>query len=336
MGTMAEVKDHSGSVAVPSVPVIDFTAYSLDKAEPDQSKFNLLVDKIHEALTTIGFFYLENVGIPDEVIKSAFEVSKHFFTSSNEIKAKYKSGEWIRDSFHGYVPLDMEGLGPDSKRKDLKESFNIRPAIKETVYNKFPEIAEVPGMKAALCELFSYCRKLHQRVLEVMTKGLQLKDPMAILKNCQKIGTVNNPTTLRTLFYPAVESESERIDQVRCGEHTDYGAVTFLFQDASGGLEVQNVHGQWVTATPIEGTVLVNIGDLMQRWTSDVYIAAKHRVTFPSGSSKTLWNSPRQSIAFFGNPDDDAIIECLDGSGKYPPVSAPDYIYNRATESHSK
>ncbi|PIK57482.1 hypothetical protein BSL78_05635 [Apostichopus japonicus] len=284
-------------------------------------------------------------------IEQAFQVSKGFFSLGSSEKAKYKSGDWIKDSFHGYVPPDLEGLDTDYGQKDMKESFNLRPIIKETDSNEFPEIPDVPKMKACLIDLYQNCKILHQRILEIMAKGLKLKfpcpmlllqpnrvlgydfrDTMALASKCGQIGTKRNCTTLRTLYYPPLQSDDEIEDMpMRCGEHSDYGAITLLFQDTTGGLEVRSVDGRWIPVQHIPDTVLVNLGDLMQRWTSDVYRAAKHRVVF---SPKTV-NLSRQSIAFFGNPDDDAIIECLDGSNKYPPISALDYIIARTKKSFS-
>lgn len=91
------------------------------------------------------------------------------------------------------------------------------------------------------------------------------------------------------------------------------------------------MNGDWMPIHYIPDTVLINVGDLMQRLTSDVYKAARHRVVFPPNAG----NRSRQSIAFFGNPNDEAVIECIDGSGKYPPVNSLEYIFGRAKESHS-
>ncbi|PIK62578.1 hypothetical protein BSL78_00474 [Apostichopus japonicus] len=314
------------------VPIVDFSGYGLHTETPVESKLQTLADEIHEAFVTIGFVHLKNVGIPLETIEQAFQVSKGFFSLGSSEKAKYKSGDWIKDSFHGYVPPDLEGLDTDYGQKDMKESFNLRPIIKETDSNEFPEIPDVPKMKASLVDLYQNCKVLHQRILEIMAKGLRLKDTMALASKCGHIGTKRNCTTLRTLYYPPFQSDAETEDMpMRCGEHSDYGAITLLFQDTTGGLEVRSVDGRWIPVQHIPDTVLVNLGDLMQRWTSDVYRAAKHRVVF---SPKTV-NLSRQSIAFFGNPDDEAVIECLDGSNKYPPISALDYIIARTKKSFS-
>lgn len=128
---------------------------------------------------------------------------------------------------------------------------------------------------------------------------------------------------MRTLYYPEVKDVKPK--QLRCGEHSDYGTVTFLFQ-TDDGLEVMNRQGEYIQVPPIPDTMIINIGDLMQRWTADKLLASKHKVGMPTGSQK---NQGRQSIAFFLQPDDETIVKCLDGSDKYEPISSIDYLNMR-------
>ncbi len=113
---------------------------------------------------------------------------------------------------------------------------------------------------------------------------------------------------------------------MRCGEHTDYGGITLLFQQKPG-LEVRKRDGTYVRVPLVDGGILVNIGDLMQRWTSDAYTAARHCVHMDDSVEER--GKTRQSIVFFGHPDNEAIIECIDKSNKYPPITALDYLNMR-------
>ncbi|MBN3307812.1 YQK1 protein, partial [Amia calva] len=133
-----------------------------------------------------------------------------------------------------------------------------------------------------------------------------------------------NPTGLRTLYYPPVDRSSVKEGQIRCGEHSDYGSITLLFQSSEAGV--------YISAPPIPGTVLINIADLMQRWTCDRFVSAKHRVLLPADDDKTT----RQSMPFFVHPDDDAIISCFDGSNKYPPINSLDYLNERFYASYGE
>ncbi|TNN27818.1 1-aminocyclopropane-1-carboxylate oxidase 3 [Liparis tanakae] len=119
-----------------------------------------------------------------------------------------------------------------------------------------------------------------------------------------------NNSTLRPLYYPPVNRETVKEDQLRCGEHSDYGSITLLFS-TSEGLQVQRRSGEFMDVPYVPGTVLINIADIMQRWTADRFVSV--------------------SLAFFVMPDDEALITCCDGSNKYPPVTGADHFAERLT-----
>ncbi|KAK2179126.1 hypothetical protein NP493_511g00014 [Ridgeia piscesae] len=148
--------------------------------------------------------------------------------------------------------------------------------------------------------------------------------------NCRFSGT-------RCLNYPAITSHAVRLlfkdikpNQIRCGEHSDYGSITLLFQDDVGGLQVAYLFnlrtrdGQFVPATPKTGTIYVNVGLLLQRWTSDKLIATVHRVVIPEAPSDR--EKVRMSIAYFVQPDPDCLVQCLDGSDKYEPITSLEFL----------
>ena len=120
-------------------------------------------------------------------------------------------------------------------------------------------------------------------------------------------------------------------DQMRCGEHSDFGTMTLLFQDKVGGLEVLVPKTGYVPVKPMSGTVIVNMGDMISRWTSDTLIANKHRVGFTDDEAQRMQR--RQSVAFFVHPDSEYIIKCLDGSDKYEPISSADYAKYRLNQT---
>ena len=139
---------------------------------------------------------------------------------------------------------------------------------------------------------------------------------------------------LRLLHYPPVENPKE--GQLGAGAHTDYGTLTVLFQDDAGGLEVQNLEGEWVEAPPIPGTVVINTGDLVARWSNDRFKSTPHRVVPRPAAMK----NGRLSIAFFSDPDPDVVIEAIpscvseENPAKYPPITAGDYIAERIRVSN--
>ncbi|XP_038047149.1 2-oxoglutarate-dependent dioxygenase htyE-like [Patiria miniata] len=305
-----------------NIPVIDFSAFklSLDKPDYDSEAFKKLVQSVHHALTTIGFFYIVNADFPPEKLERMWKVSKDFFHLPAEIKNKYPRNP---KENHGYVHMEREKLNPDRPHGDLKELFNYHPMTAED--SLWPTETECPNFKSVLSDFWDPCLALHQRVLEVMGHGLQLEDPLLFVKHHVK-SYENSGTTLRTLYYPAFKDVTVKEEQARCGEHSDYGGITLLFQERPG-LEVRTRKGDFMQAQMVEGGILVNIGDLMQRWTADKYLAVKHRVLLDTTSEESV--KPRQSIAFFGHPDYDALIECIDGSNKYAPVNSLDYINMR-------
>ena len=157
---------------------------------------------------------------------------------------------------------------------------------------------------------------------------------------------------MRLLHYPEVpKSAFDNKDQARAGSHTgthfylklksaDYGTITLLFQDNRGGLEVLSPKGEYIPATPIPGTIVVNAGDLLQRWSNDVIRSTEHRVVSPRTNPEHMHDRypSRYSIAYFCNPNWDATIECLDGcygdaaggtEKKYAPVNTHEYLVSR-------
>jgi isopenicillin N synthase-like dioxygenase len=128
-------------------------------------------------------------------------------------------------------------------------------------------------------------------------------------------------SSLRVIDYPAGAGGA------RAGAHRDYGCLTIIHSDA-GGLEVQTRSGEWLPVQAPVGGFVVNIGDLMQRWTGDRWVSTLHRVVGEEGVSPR-----RQSLVFFHNPRNDAVIETLGNGTRYDPVTAGEYVLARAAEA---
>ncbi|XP_022085762.1 UPF0676 protein C1494.01-like [Acanthaster planci] len=304
------------------IPVIDFSAYRLSLDKPDPSQFQKLVDDVHNALTTIGFFFIVNTDFPQDKVEELYKVSKQYFDLPLEVKLQCPRPQ---GSAHGYVKVDNECTNPDRPHGDLKENFNYCP---QTAGAAWPLESDCPGFKTAMCDFFDLCLPLCHRILEIMAHGLKLEDPLYFVKHHQKAGK-DSAMTLRTLYYPPLSSFKVKEQQVRCGEHSDFGSVTLLFQQTPG-LLVRNIDGSYIKVPMVEAGILINTGSLMARWTSDMYPATKHCV-FMDNTPEEMEKS-RQSIAFFGYPDNDAIIECVDKSNKYPPMSALNYLKFRLNQ----
>lgn len=308
------------------IPTVDFSAYNLKKKDVSHEDLENLSKELKKAFTEVGFVVLMNTGITHEEMRHIMDISKEFFLQPEELKQPYSRGGFTHNVNHGWVPLETEKLNP-LKPGDLKESFNVLlhpgiswPSVKSPQGESFQDIHT---------SFFLRCKELSLRVLRVMAHCLEVA-PETFLDPHKNIGeALTNGTTLRSLYYPPVESERAKEGQLRCGEHSDYGSITLLFQ-SSEGLEVRSRANEFVPAPCIPGGVLVNIADLMQRWTNDYFVSVRHRVLLPPpGDSCT-----RQSMAFFVHPDDEALITCYKKPAKYPPVTAGEYLMERFRNSY--
>jgi len=297
------------------IPVIDLSpCWSDDSGEVDQCSRDIV-----KAFSEVGFVYLTNHRVPQNQLENVLKISQQFFALPSKSKESYRRPD--DDSNHGWVTLNRESLNPE-RPGDYKESYNVTPATAKL----WPEDL-VPGFEETMMTLYQSCTVLTHTVLGLMGRGLGLEDPDLFVKG-HNFSRHESMTTLRSLYYPPLPDNFElKPGQVRCGEHSDYGSITLLFQDDVGGLEVRARSGEYVAATPIKDTVLVNIGDLMQRWTEDKLSSTKHRVLIPE--TEKAKRDVRQSVAFFAHPDDDFIVKCISGSDLYEPISALDYLKMR-------
>ncbi|XP_071114329.1 uncharacterized protein [Haliotis cracherodii] len=306
------------------VPVIDFAAYRLQISDPESvsdSDLETLADSFYNALSTVGFCYIKNHGLSQDKVDDFFRVSKTFFSEPRDVKEACESPT---GRFNGFQALEKERLTP-SRPGDLKETFNYS-SCDDHLNIKYPD--SVPGMEAAFSNFFTHVTQLAHRVLDVMSISLGLQDRNYLRSRHRSLGGKQSPATLRSIYYPPLpEDGSIKPGQLRCGEHTDYGTLALLIQDKIGGLQIMSTDGTYISVPPIEGTIVVNIGDLMQRWTADKLKATVHRVVIPE--EETTKRQCRQSAVLFVDPDDDVVINCLDGSGRYSPVSSHDFVIGR-------
>ncbi|MCI4390859.1 hypothetical protein PGIGA_G00127780 [Pangasianodon gigas] len=308
------------------IPVVDFGVYKLGISDTADENLQELCKEIRKAFTDVGFVYLKNTGIDKKEVDHVMDISKKFFLLPEEQKRPFSRGSFSNNGNHGWVSSETERLNP-GRPGDLKEAFNTT-SLRTDI--KWPS-DDLEGFRDIQVGFFLRCKELSLRVLRVMALSLGL-DSEVFLKAHSHIGSDENGSTLRSLCYPPVNAGSVKEGQLRCGEHSDYGSITLVFQSHEAGLQVLSRKGEFISAPSIPGTVLINIADLMQRWTSDVFVSAVHRVLLPPvGDSST-----RQSLVFFVQPDDDAIITCCDGSDKYPPVKSVDYLLARFNDSYGR
>ncbi|KAG5654632.1 hypothetical protein H0H81_011607 [Sphagnurus paluster] len=324
------------------IPVIDFTKFREATGEHERK---LVADKIVSAFKESGFIYLTGHGIPSNTIQNTFAKSADFFHMSSQIKDRL-AWEDPRSN-RGYVKVGRErvtqSLDPTeiatlrAKAPDFKESMEIGRDWDSDWKNQWPQESDAPQFKQTMLNFYQTCHELHVHVMRAIALGLNLEESLfdaKIDKQCHN---------LRLLSYPPISTALLQGEgQARAGAHSDYGTLTLLFQDSVGGLEVKNPHSStFIPATPIPETIVVNVGDLLARWSNDVLRSTLHRVVAPPAEkiSDTESMTPaRQSIAFFCNPNFDAEVACLPNCGKdvkYPPINAGEYIVGRLAVTYT-
>ena len=305
-------------------PVVDFNEYGL-KVE-DISKINddtikALGKEVIQAIKTYGYCYLKNHGVNESLVVKYFYVLRKFFEQPDKQKEKYSLGQ---DYAFGWRGLEEEKIDPKSQVGDLHEVFLYRPC---SGYEAWPP---VDNFETVTKEMFNVCTDLGNRFFDVLSLGLD--QPKDFMRNAHRlIGQRGNSSALRTLYYPPIAGLDIKPGQARIGEHTDYGSVSLTFQDNVGGLEVRGPAANFIPADPIPGTVLVFIGGVLQRWTADFLTATSHRIPIPEDEFR--WKSVRQSVGWFLHPDDEYVVTCLDGSGKYEPITSRGYINYKLQEA---
>lgn len=305
--------------------VIDLAG--LDTADP--SIVRRVAADLGRACRDHGFFYVRNHGVPLALLTGIFRCSQTFFAAPQADKEELA----ITRSPHnrGYVGLATESL--NRARADLKEAFNIGLDLPDTD----PEVLagrpfrginlwpQTPGFRQTV---LAYYNALWRLALDL---HLAIATDLGLCSSFFADKFDRPMATLRLLHYPPCKAGEGELSGA--GEHTDYGSVTILLNDNAGGLQVRRRDGTWIEAPPIPGAFICNIGDCLMRWSNDIYVSTPHRVSTPPGRD-------RYSVAFFLDPNPDALIECLPGCStpdkpaKYAPILAADYLRERLVATY--
>jgi isopenicillin N synthase-like dioxygenase len=280
-----------------------------------------LAAEIGEAARDIGFFAITNHGVSEALLERVFDLSRAFFGQSDAQKAPLSSKK--ATNYAGWARIGVERLDP-ARPGDAKESFNI-------ALDQFGMWPSLDGFQTTMLEYFRVMADLMIALHRPIALDLGLDDPDFFTPLLEDPMSV-----LRLLRYPPHPGEFDG-GLHGAAPHTDYGLLTLLAQDGTAGLEVRARNGTWVEVEPTPGTFVCNIADSLMRWTNDIYVSTPHRVVNRSGRE-------RYSVAFFGDPNADALIECLpacasaDRPPKYPPITYRAYqkILYEATYGRAK
>lgn len=303
-----------------ALPVIDLSLL----AGNDQDR-GRLASALNNACLHTGFFYISNHGIPGELIDRVFRESQGLFNLPEAQKeAIHKSRS---PANRGYEPLKGQTLEPGSP-PDLKEGFYIGeeldesdPRVQAGRFNQGPNQwpRQLPAFRDTMTEYFEAMNVLSGHIMQALALSLDL--PRDFFEDF-----CHQPlSTLRLLHYPPQPPNPEPGEK-GCGAHTDFGGVTILLLDDNPGLQVWDAHHEkWLDADPIPGTFVVNLGDMIARWTNDRYRSTLHRVINTSGAE-------RYSVPFFysGNPDHEVtcLPVCLANGDQphYPPTTVEAHL----------
>lgn len=297
--------------------------------------------ELHAALTTTGFAILLNHGLDKSLRKNTFAASKAFFLMSTE--EKMKSGYQGHKSNRGYIACGKE-KHDDSNAADFKETYDINPDGDAASGYSQPwppdkNSGPLSAFQTTMVEYFDQMNRLHLSILRLVAIGLKMP-PRFLVDRCNE-----RHSNLRLLHYPEIptmERPKEKSDirqpVVRGNVHTDFGTITLLTQDNVGGLRVKCLDGSWVFVPPVSNSLVVNVGDMLQRWTNDVLKANPHQVVDVTESDDGVIPE-RFSVAFFCNANKETMLECLPQCvsearpARYEPVKAFDYITMRLSQT---
>jgi isopenicillin N synthase-like dioxygenase len=316
--------------AFSGIPIIDLS----NATHPELAKRKELAKEIYDACTNVGFFYIKNHGVPQELVTGAFTETKRFFhdlTTEQKMELDISNNK----EFYGYAPIRTQ-IQEGQVRKRMFESINFGyepqfdPDAVDMVDNGpsfWPKEDDLPKFKDNIGAYYSAVMSLSRRLLRLFALGLDL-DENFFDQFCKHPGVL-----LKLNHYPPSVPNTEA--EAGIGAHSDLESFTILAQDDVKSLEVLSTDGTWINADPIPGTFVVNIGDAMSMWTNDLFLSTIHRAYNKEGKA-------RYSIPFFFGADYDAIMEtlpsCISETRplKYEPISAGEHVRMKLARTYPK
>ena len=315
------------------VPTVDLGRFVHGDAA-DRSAIAVETDRI---CRDIGFLSIVGHGVPEEITQAVYDSSKKFFRMPGENKIRVAQPQ--ADVIRGYIGMGKAALGAtmgEETPPDLKETFSIGPEAKPDLPyysapgsrshfapNLWPQ--DIPSFRQAWQAYWTAMTGLSETVMRLFAYALNLDE------NFFTPAIDRHISILSAMYYPD-QSAVPRPGQLRAGAHTDFGTMTILKPDsAPGGLQVLTKDGEFEPVIAPLGSFVLNIGDMMARWTNDRWVSTLHRVVNPPLDARM--GAERLSLGFFHQPNYDAVVECLPGCrcaeqpAKYPPVIAGDHLH---------
>ncbi|XP_045510514.1 2-oxoglutarate-dependent dioxygenase htyE-like [Colias croceus] len=291
------------------IPIIDLAHIGTEIC-PMKSVVKRIGQQLFAALSTKGLAMLVNHGVAEDKLKAVYADLDNFCALPEGCQAQYLRNPVNK---HGYVRPGTEQF--DNTKKELRHSFNITTLSAASM----PAQEEVPEFTTHTVPLAHDLTNLSRVLLQALASVFGL--PTSALLAChsgmlKSDADRNNPSCMQLLYYPPVPPEDkgpcchDAIAYTRCGAHSDRCTFTLVAQDSEGGLEVKlNGSEKWQAVGHLPGAILVQTGELLANWTSNLLPAMMHRVVIPDGTYARARG--RHCVAFFCHPDEGATVPTL-------------------------
>ena len=318
------------------VPVIDIGGW----ASGDAGTRAEIAASVDEACRTVGFMQIVGHGIHDSTLAGLIDAIDWLFGLPVDVKSRWRAPRSAVN--RGYTPPRSERLSYSlgvASPDDLFEAFNVGASCSD-----FPELALDPEIYAEniwpdvagqfrdqVSAWFAAAAAVARRMTDVFAATLGLPEGHFAPYTDHSIDV------LRMNHYHVPEDIVVGEGQLGMGAHTDYGIVTVLWADPVPGLEILRVDGTWLPVVPTPGALLINLGDLLARWSNDRWLSTMHRVVPPRDGNGILLR--RRSAAFFHDGNADAMISTLapcraaDGTSSYPDVTVAEHLAQKLSGS---
>ena len=286
------------------IPVIDLSSL-LDLN--NHNDFMKTTKSIAEACRDYGFFYVKNHGVSENVQNNLFDTLKKFFALPSHVKEKIKSQG--TPGMVGYFRFQSETtaflVNDNADWREGLYAFGDELPYSHASKEKFPLVTqnnllpeEPANFKDVLDAYHKELKVLGFKIMSALAQGMGLKKEFF----AEKFVPYSSTTIGMYHYFPSTNQPNE----ICCGEHTDYGVLTILMQDDVGGLEIRGEDGKWIPAPPIPGTFVINLGDMLEVWTSGSYKATMHQVR------KSKSGRDRFSVAYFFGPQLESVVSPLE------------------------
>ena len=308
-----------------AIPLVDLSKFINGTAQEKAEFVHTLGDAFH----SVGFVGVVNHGISKALIEDFYAASKQFFALPVETKRQYENTALAGQ--RGYTSFGKEHA-KQSTVADLKEFYQIGQQVPEghprkENYPDNPKVSEIKDFSTLGIELYKSFEKTGGHLLKAIAIHLNLDE--AFFQ--EKITDGNS--ILRAIHYPPITSEPA--SALRAEQHEDINLITLLVGASAGGLQLLTMENRWRDVVPEEDEIVINVGDMLQRFTNNYLKSTTHRVVNPPRSD---WHLPRLSIPFFLHPVSEMDLTCLpscvtsENPLRYDSITAGEYLNERLRE----